>query len=310
MNTDKVTPKDFVLWIGAMVSLYAGAIAFISLLFEYINKVFPNPISGSYYVDPYSSGISYQLASLIVLTPVFLILMRLIRRDIASDATRNDIWVRRWSLFLTLFLAGATMVIDIIVLLNTFLQGEELTTGFILKVLVVFLVTGLAFMHFLADLRGYWEQQPQRAKFVNYGVGCIVLIAIVAGFFILGTPQELRRLKQDAIRVQDLQNIQWQVVNFWQQKEILPANLEALKDPIAGVSIPVDPKTGESYTYEKSGTMSFKLCASFELAGGLNPSLARPVDMSAQDDWQHEAGQVCYDRTIDPERYPPYIKAR
>jgi len=38
------------------------------------------------------------------------------------------------ALFLTLFLAGLTMVIDLIVLLNAYLQGEILTVGFLLKV--------------------------------------------------------------------------------------------------------------------------------------------------------------------------------
>ena len=113
------------------------------------------------------------------------------------------------------------MVIDLIVLLNTYLQGEDLTTGFLLKVLTVFLVAGLGFMHFTADLRGYWEREPARARMVNWAAGVLVLVTIIAGFFIIGTPQQMRVQKQDAIRLQDLQNIQWQIVNYWQQKESL-----------------------------------------------------------------------------------------
>src|SRR3989344_410312 len=155
MDKPKVTPKDFVLWFGAMAALYGGVVSFISLLFEYIDTAFPNPVTDPYYYyDPYFSSISYEMASLIVLTPVFLVLMRFIRRSIAEDPSRNEIWVRRWALFLTLFLAGATMVIDLIVLLHTYLQGEDLTTGFLLKVLTVLLVAGLGFMHFMADIRG------------------------------------------------------------------------------------------------------------------------------------------------------------
>jgi hypothetical protein len=309
MNTLKVTPKDFVLWFGAMASLYAGVVAFIALVFEYINNSFPNPVTDAYYyADAYSSGVSYQMASLIVLAPVFLILMRAIRRDIAADSTRNEIWVRRWALFLTLFIAGATIVIDLIVLLNTFLQGEVLTTGFILKVLTVLLVVGLGFLHFLADLRGYWEKEPTKARLINYGVGLLVLVTIVAGFFIVGTPQQVRILKQDAVRVQDLQNIQWQVVNYWQQKEVLPKSMDELNDPISDPIIPVDPKTGEPYTYKATGKMTFSLCATFEAAGGQNGTAIRPVAGGVSENWQHEAGEVCFERTIDPEKYPPYTK--
>ena len=317
MDKPKVTPKDFVLWFGAMASLYAGVVAFITLVFEYINKAYPNPVSGSYYVDPYSSSISYETAALIVLTPVFLILMRFIRRDIASDPSRNDIWVRRWALFLTLFLAGATIVVDLIVLLNTYLQGEDLTVGFLLKVLTVLLVAGLGFMHFMADLWGYWEREPTRARMVNWAAGVLVLITIIAGFFIIGTPQQIRVQKQDAIRVQDLQTIQWQVVNYWQQKQKLPTGLAELVDPISGFMVPVDPQTKEPYEYSSTGRLSFKLCATFAAEGGTNGTEGRPYAVAVepksagtgvQDNWQHSAGKVCFDRTIDPERYPPYPK--
>lgn len=320
MDKPKVTPKDFVLWFGAMASLYAGVVAFITLVFEYINKAFPNPVSGSYYVDPYSSSISYETAALIVLTPVFLILMRLIRRDIAADPSRNDIWVRRWALFLTLFLAGATIVVDLIVLLNTYLQGEDLTIGFLLKVLTVLLVVGLGFMHFMADLWGYWEREPARARMVNWATGVLVLATIIAGFFIIGTPQQMRAQKQDAIRVQDLQNLQWQIVNYWQQKESLPASLDALRDPISNSIIPSDPATGAPYTYKRNSPLDFSLCATFAMEGGTIGYQSRPISTSVEapvpagkgteDNWQHASGEVCFDRTIDPERYPPYKKVQ
>jgi hypothetical protein len=316
MNTPKVTPKDFVLWLGAMVALYGGVFAFISLIFDYINHAFPNPVTNSYYYDVYAnSSISYETATLIVMTPVFMILMRLIRRDIARDPSRNEIWVRRWALFLTLFLAGLGMVIDLIVLVNTFLQGEDLTAGFLLKVLTVLLVAAIGFMHFLADLRGYWAQKEARARMVNWAVGALVVITIVAGFFIIGTPQQIRAQKQDAIRVQDLQNIQWQVVNYWQQKESLPATLAELSDPISNNAIPTDPQTAEAYGYTRTSPLDFQLCATFarESDGATNSgrSIAMPAMAAAgpgQDSWAHSAGEVCFDRSIDPERYPPFNK--
>ncbi|OGG56359.1 hypothetical protein A3D71_01565 [Candidatus Kaiserbacteria bacterium RIFCSPHIGHO2_02_FULL_55_20] len=320
MDKPKVTPKDFVFWVGAMVSLYAGVVAFIALLFEYINKASPNPVSGTYYIDPYSSGISYETAALIVLTPVFLVLMRFIRRGIVADPSRNEIWIRRWALFLTLFLAGATIVVDLIVLLNTYLQGEDLTAGFLLKVLTVLLVAGLGFVHFIADLWGYWEREPMRARLVNWGVGLLVIVTILAGFFIVGTPQQIRAQKQDAIRVQDLQAIQWQIVNYWQQKEKLPAALSGLNDPITNNILPLDPQTKEAYEYSSTGALSFKLCATFANEGGTNvlqgrsmPLPTEPVGAEGkdiQDNWQHAAGRVCFERTIDPQRYPPYSKQK
>lgn len=313
MNTPKVTPKDFFLWAGAMISLYAGVFAFISLIFDYINTAFPNPVRDAYYYGSSFTNISYETAVLIVATPLFLVLMRAIRRDIARDPSRGETWVRRWALVLTIFIAGATMAIDLVVLLTNFLQGEEVTLGFMLKIATVFLVSGAAFMHFLADIRGYWAREPMRARLINYAVGLLVIATIIAGFFIIGTPQELRREKMDNTRVQDLQNLQWQIVNYWQQKESLPANLDELRDPISEATIPVDPSTGEPYTYKRNSALEFALCATFEtevtMAG--NPKVARPVDMyGISENWDHAAGEVCFDRTIDPDRYPPYSKTQ
>jgi hypothetical protein len=295
-----------------MAALYGGVVAFITLIFDYINHAFPNPIDTDYYYGGVtSSSISYEMASLIVLTPVFLILMRFIRREIAADPSRNEIWVRRWALFLTLFLAGLTLVIDLIVLLNTFLQGEDMTTGFLLKVLTVFLVSGLGFLHFMADLRGYWDREPARARMVNAGVGALVLATIVSGFFIIGTPQQIRAQKQDAIRVQDLQNIQWQIVNYWQQKESLPATLAEAQDPLSGAMIPTDPETGAEYTYTRNSPLDFTLCATFNAAfDAMQASETMPVRAYGPLDgnWDHAAGEVCFERSIDPERYPPFSK--
>jgi hypothetical protein len=89
MDKPKVTPKDFFLWAGAMVALYASVIAFITLLFEYINHIFPDPLD--YYVDPYSGGIRFAMASLIVLVPVAIFLMRLIRSDMAREPIKSEL---------------------------------------------------------------------------------------------------------------------------------------------------------------------------------------------------------------------------
>ncbi len=301
-----------------MVSLYAGVVAFIGLLFEYINHTFRDPAAAGYgyYYDPYQSGVAYAMASLIVLAPVFLIIMRAIRRSIARDSSRAEVWVRRWALFLTLFVAGVTIVIDLIVLLNTFLSGEEITVAFVLKVLVVLLVAGAGFMHFLADIHGYWERNTAYARYINWAVGVLVVATVAAGFFIIGSPQSQRILRIDQQRVSDLQTIQWQVVTYWQQKESLPATLSELNDPIAGFVVPVDPQTGAAYAYTRQSPLDFTLCATFGAEGGYSDySYARPVtaipnEAKAPDTWEHAAGEVCFDRSIDPERYPPYRLTR
>jgi len=171
------------------------------------------------------------------------------------------------------------------------------------------LVAGGVFLHFLADLRGYWLQHPDKARMVGWAAGVLVIISIIAGFFIMGTPGQVRLYRYDEQKVSDLQNIQWQVVNYYQQKEMIPANLSELEDPLSGWTLPVDPQTSEGYRYEKTGNLSFSLCADFN-AESQSPdsAVARPFAGVENENWQHSEGEKCFDRTIDPDRYPPYEK--
>ena len=247
------------------------------------------------------------MATLIVMVPVAILLMRYIRKDILAVPAKEDLWIRRWVLVLTVFIAGFAAIGDLIALINYFLGGD-ITTRFVLKVAVLLLVAIAVFLHFLADLRGYWSANPGRARMVGYATGVVVLAAIVAGFFIMGSPNQVRLYRFDSQKVSDLQNIQYQVVNYWQQKEKLPNSLVELTDPISGWAVPVDPQGGE-YTYQKIGSMAFKLCATFnaESSTARDQSIAKPVMYGVEgENWQHGPGEVCFDRTIDPERYPPY----
>lgn len=317
MDHPKITPKDFFLWAGAMLSLYISVFTFVSLLFSYIDYAFPDPLE--YYVDPYSSGMRASIAALIVLFPLALFLMRLIRTGIAADATRGEIWIRRWALMLTVFLAAAAVVIDLITLINYFLGGD-LSTRFALKVGVVLLVAGGFFMHFLADIRGYWTANPRYARMVGWAAFAVVIASIVSGFFIMGSPAQVRLYRFDDQKVSDLQNIQYQVVNFWQTKERLPLTLTEMEDPLGGFTAPRDAQTGESYVYEiVKVPHTFKLCATFnapmqetsphhektDLARPAYPSIMPDLSVSS---WEHGAGAHCFERTIDPDKYPPYKK--
>ena len=315
MDKPKITAKDFFLWAGAMVAFYWSVIAFVNLVFNYINYAFPNALS-YYPSDPYQSGISYEMASIIVLFPVYLIITRFIRNSIALDPSRKEIWARRWALILTLFVAGISIAIDLIMLLTTFLNGEELTTAFLLKTLVVLLVAGGVFMHFIADLRGYWEQYPSRRRVVSIGVAILAVVTIVSGFFIVGTPQHTRLMRFDDQKVSDLQEIQSRVTIYWQAKQSLPPTLVELSNSLTYGSLPADKQTGDSYTYTVTGNLSFKLCAIFNAGSRASQIYANQYSQAvptngragAQDSWQHSAGEECFDRTIDPSFYPPLSK--
>lgn len=307
--TSKTSPKDFFLWLGAIVALYGSITSLITLIFEYVNYSFPDALAG--YSDPYGGAVRIAMAALIVMVPTLVILLRLIRNSITAEPGKANIWVRRWAIGLTLFIATVTILIDLITLINTFLGGE-ITMRFGLKVVLVLLVALGVFLHFLADFKGYWLANAKKATAVGIAVMVLAVAVIVSGFFIIGSPTHVRELRYDDQKVSDLQNIQYQVLNYWQTKRALPTDLAVLADPLSGNTIPTDPQSNGAYTYKTTGVLSFQLCADFNAPtpdtkgrGEFDGKIAATSYYGGVDEnWQHGAGTVCFDRTIDPDRYP------
>lgn len=308
----KTGPRDFFLWAGAVIALYGSVISVTTLLFEYVNRAFPDPLA--YVGDPYGGGVRAAMAAVIVLVPTMLVLLRIIRKTIVQDPGKAEIWVRRWALVLTIFIAISTILVDLITLITTFLGGE-ISIRFGLKVAIVLLIALGVSLHFLADLKGYWRTNPKKADLVGIGTGLLVLLIVIAGFFIVGTPQDARLLRYDEQKQSDLQGLQYQILNFYQQKGELPKTLAELSDPLSGYGESMDPQSGAPYTYTVTGPLAFNLCATFnketqDLKGqGDYPtrSVGFP-GMAPDENWTHGAGETCFARTIDPERYPVFDK--
>jgi hypothetical protein len=301
----RVTAKDFFLWLSTMAFLYGSVIAFIALAWSYIDAWFPDPLK---YYDPYTSAIRFAIAALIVVFPIFIVLTRILHQDLRKNPERRELWVRRWLIYLTLFFAGITIATDLVVLVNQYLQGD-LRTTFALKCLAILLVVGAVFAYYAYELKGVWERQKRASELIGVVVSFLAIAAIVGAFFTVGSPETARLLRLDERRVQDLQTIQWQLVNYWQTKQVIPVSADALNDPLSNFTLPTDPETGEAYRYERISNASFKLCATFKLPSRELPRGAAVQPMyPGEENWQHGEGEQCFDRTIDPERYPPYTK--
>lgn len=311
MNT-KITAKDFFLHIAVIALLYTGTVALLNILFRVINVAFPQVTQYGYFG---SASISLPVATLVVVFPLFLFLANILHKGYAEDPSRKEYPVRKWLIYITLFLAGVVLASDFVVLIYYFLDGQELTTAFLLKILSVLVVTGAIFGYYLDDLKD--RLTDTRRNIWRVVAAILVIGSIIAGFSVLGTPQSQRMLRYDSQKVSDLQNIQWQIVNYWQQKGVLPTALTQLEDPISGFMVPMDPQTQTPYEYKKTGTLAFDLCAEFNKpTQAMNNPMARmaytepayPQPMGkiggTVDSWQHEAGQECFSRTIDPELYP------
>lgn len=297
------------MYLGAIVALYISVVSILTLLFEVINQLFPKPFE---YVDPYAGGVSIAISMLIVAFPLYLLFMRITSASERENPEKRNLGVRKWLVYLTLFIAGLVMAIDLIILLQTFFAGEEITTAFLLKVLSIICVMTTVFAYYGYDVRSALGVAENIRKRFTYGVSLFVIFAIVFGFFVMGSPYEQKEKRFDANRVSHLQMIQGQIVSYWQSKHVLPEALTDLNDPISGFVLPMDPSTQALYEYKRNNELSFELCAVFSREtpeGTVNENFTRPVSVykdPSNENWKHGVGRTCFTRTIDPELYPPF----
>jgi len=293
-----------------MAALYVSAFSLLALLFSYIDVLLPDNLE-FYTVDFSSGAIRFSIASLIIIFPTYIILTKILNKDVRRNQEKKTLWIRKWLIYFTLFVSGITIIVELIRLINEFLGGE-LTTQFALKIVAVLVVTGAVFGYYVYDLKGKWEKEEKKAKMIGWVTILIVLIAVVSGFFIIGSPASQRLVRFDQDKVNDLQNIQWQVVNFWQSKERLPESLAELEDPISSFMVPHDQQTEEEYGYRVISGLTFELCAEFNKESTGSPADRREKPVPVYNggfgfenaNWAHSEGEVCFERTIDPDLYP------
>jgi hypothetical protein len=295
--------KDFIINLGAIVALYTSLISLVDLLFTIINKIYPQ-INYGYFS---SESISWPVATLIIFFPIFILLMWLLERDYMVNPAKQSSGIHRWLTYITLFLSGLAIAIDLIMVLYYFINGEELTAGFLLKVLVLLVVASLVFLYYISDVMGKLTSSS-RMKW-RAVAGILVLASIVWGFSVLGSPRTQRLLKYDTQKVNDLSMINEQVQSFYSTKGYLPKSLEEMTG-INYFTAPNDMQTNTPYEYKKTGETTYSLCAEFNKANkeASKPNIyLRPVGYPS---WDHEAGHFCFDQTINPNLYSKPVPVR
>ncbi len=308
----KTTPKDFFFHLGATIALYVAVGYLIQLLFAVVNYYFPDNLEGYFYSNP----VAWAISSLIVLTPVLYVLECLIAKDVKAHPEKSEIWINRWRIYLNLFITGAIIIGDLITLINIYLNGE-ISERFLYKFIVILIVLGLIFSYYILERLG---KSVKARNIISYSGIVLVFFSILLGFVTVGSPAKQRAIRFDNQRISDLQNIHGQIITYWQQKGRLPASLTEAQDPLYGNMIPVDPETSASYEYSvikntlEPNMHTFEICAVFSLEmqdvkgrggyGGYTTPYYDRIGYDINDNWKHKAGRVCFNKTIDPERYP------
>ena len=302
-----LSAREAFLYLVLFATLYTSAYNTGQVLFALIELWLPDPLRGPYQWHPYIEWVRGGTAGLVIAFPVFLLLSRVIGREVAREPERRGSPVRKWLTYLTLFVAAVVIIGDLTMLVTRVLGGE-LATSFLLKVLVVALISGTVFGHYLGDLRreegSATPARPGTALGARAAAGAVFAV-MAAGLVLSGSPQAERGRKLDTQRIEALQRIQHAMRGYYDARHRLPEALDSLLYVPDGVTAEtlLDPATRRPIEYRALDSLAFELCVEFQAAGDAQGSRGRQspyVSPFGSEFWRHEAGRKCFRFDVAP----------
>jgi hypothetical protein len=292
--------RDAFLYLLSFSTLATWASALGAMLFQFIDQWLPDPVAAQQYSNM-RTMVTWQMASIAVAFPIFLLVMRTILREARVSPERLQSDVRKWLTYIALLLTATAMICDLIWFFDYFLNGE-LTSRFVLKCLTVMAICGAIFVYYLGSLK--WGPDTDVAlanrRSLRFGIGAaaVVVCAFLIGLGVAGTPGVQRHIQADHRRVDDLRVIAGAI---YQRATIPGEPVPAALPQLVGKQVPqariADPETGKPYEYRVKSESEYELCAVFSAAEEQNPYQQTQF-------WYHGKGRTCF--TLNAKRPPAW----
>ncbi|MFM7375808.1 MAG: DUF5671 domain-containing protein, partial [Chthoniobacterales bacterium] len=140
---------------------------------------------------------------MVVAFPLFALVARRVRSDLAANPARTLDPVRRWLSYLALLVASLILIGDGVALVVQFLGGD-LTTRFVLKAAVVAALAGGVVWWLSGGLREGARAVP---SFFRLALWAPVVAVVVGALWLAGGPVQARAQSLDQLRMKNLRAI-------------------------------------------------------------------------------------------------------
>lgn len=266
------------------------------IIFQVINRYVPDVLNQ--YGDQFqNSSLTFAISAVIISTPIFFILMRLIQKNLFSGELAKDSGIRRWLTYFILLISAVVMIGWLIATVNSYLNGE-MTMKFFLKALTAIVISGAVFSFYLYDIRRKEVLNIKDKIIKAYFSGAVaaVVLALVSGFLTADSPRVARNQRTDEKIINSFTMIDQGVNEYYNLKNILPQNLDELVKEYNYITIKElqDPITGEKFEYSIVSDKQYQLCAVFRTSSAEQEKKGNYVDPV----WRHDTGKQCIKRQV------------
>jgi hypothetical protein len=336
----KTKAIDIFVYLGIAIALITSVTNLLQIIFTAIDRRFTDMFAQGTYVDVTQSDVRLAIASLVVMFPIYVGLSWLTARNISKYLYKQDLPVRKFMIYGTLFITVLTLIGTLVSVIYTYLGGE-LSIRFGLKALTVFLVALFIFWYYYFTVRRDYSKKTSLPVVATVAATLVVIFAVVWSISVIGSPKEMRAKKIDSVRLSDISRIQQELLNRVQVADKLPQTLSELDNAFQGYQVPTDPVTKAPYKYvimsqpvikmnyttnkkELTSPAVFELCATFDTVRNID-ARGQTIPVNADADgttderfysasnqyydgdmspfWNHGTGDVCFKRVITSDMY-------
>ncbi len=307
---EKQNAKFAFFYMLSLVALIFTALATGMVIFQIINKKIIDVLALA--PGGFDQGVlKFAISAIIIAGPIYFVMMWLINKDILTGKLEKDSGIRKWLTYFILLISAVVMIGWLIGTINSFLNGE-LSLKFILKSLTSILISAAVFSYYLYDIRR--KDVTKNNNIIRtyfYGSVAVVSIALIASFFFIDSPLQVRLQKYDQNIINKFSQIDYAINAYYGENNKLPADLNVILEggPSAVYSLIdsdiSDPATGKAFEYKISAKDTYELCATFKTE---NKTKAEDKSIYVDTRWLHDAGYQCLKQrvaTIDKNKQVP-----
>jgi hypothetical protein len=296
-NSQTNSAMHFFMYMVSFLSLAIFATGIGNIIFQIINKSISDDIGYAYAGQFSQSAVKYGIATLLIAMPVYFIVMYFINKKIFQGEIKNNSMIRKWLIYIVLFITAAVIIGDLISLVFSLLDGD-LTTKFLLKALTVLVIAGSIFGYYVWDIRK--DKRKGNRYLVNriFFTGGIIIsvIILVASFFIVDSPQVARDKKVDQETIRSLKHLTSQIRFYYEKNKKLPNKIEDMEN--INRALKNNFKKIDGIEYSKLGELSYEICAYFRRDMSEKDSNRIYYLGNFEENWDYSQGKNCFSKKI------------
>jgi hypothetical protein len=282
-------------YILSLIALIFAALSAGMIIFQIINKNITDVIVQRA-SDFSPDQLKFAISALIISAPIFYVATWRIYKNLFSGAFNKDSGTRKWLTYFVLLVSSVVMLGWLIAIVNNFLDGE-LTVKFILKALTAIGLAAAIFTFYYYDIKRkkVAGEKDEVIRIYFYSSLAAAVIIFASGLSIMESPQKTRDRKMDNAVLENFEEIDMAIADYYSDNEKLPDNLERIKSEFSYITDEdlKNSATGEKYDYKIKRENIYELCATFKISNKDSES----YDIY-QDRWPHDVGYQCLSQRV------------